>query len=571
MTDSGWRPTHEGERPTLGWLVLDWIEELLIVPDGPAAGDPLTFTPEQAKFVLEFYEVDPGFSGSPIRGRALVNARIIRRAVLSRPKGWGKSPILAAIAIAEALGPVVLDGWDADGQPVGREWSSLGFKPKVQVLAASEDQTANTWDPLLEMCKNGPVYDEYPIEPLETMVNVPRGVIEPTTSSSTSREGFRPVFSTFDQTESWLPSNGGPKLAAAVRRNLAKVGGSSIESPNAFLPGLGSVAEASHVAYQAQAEGRTRRATGMIYDHREAPADTEPVDEDSLREGIRVAYGDSLDRAGGWVSEDRIVEEFYDPDTDPQQARAYYLNQITHASGSWVTRQAIAANHVEAVLTDGETITLGFDGSKSQDSTGLVGCRMSDGQVFTLGAWERPDGLARQARPAEGREDGGAREWQVDRADVDATVRWAFGAYDVVGMLADLAEFESYVDAWGHEFGAELLIDATGGKFKHPVAFDMRTRRSEFTAAAERCLVDLEAGEWPHDGDSRLVRHLANTWRAPNKYGVSVAKESRHSPNKIDLTVCAILARHARRLVLASDAWQNRGKNKKRPGRVVAF
>ena len=553
-----WKPTEPGERPTLGWLVLDWIEDLLIVPDGPTAGDPLTFTPEQAQFVLEFYEVDPTFAGDPIRGRALVNARIIRRAVLSRPKGWGKSPIVAAICLAEALAPVALDGWDADGQPVGREWHSLGFKPKVQVLAASEDQTGNTWDPLLEMARNGPVFDEYPIEPMETFVNVPRGMIEPTTSSSKSREGFRPVFAALDQTESWDMSNGGHKLAATVRRNLGKVDGSSIETPNAFVPGLDTVAERSHEAVAKQTEGRTRIATGMLFNHREAPADTEPADEDSLRAGIRFAYGDSLDRNGGWVAEDRIVAEYYDPDTDPQEARAYYLNQITHASGSWVTRPQILANaRPDETLADGESITLGFDGSKSDDATGLMVCRMTDGQLFTIDAWERPHG-------PEG--DG----WEVDRVDVDRAVRALFDRFDPVGFLGDVREFESYIDQWGNDFGSRLLIDATTGKYRHAVAFDMRARGAEFTAAAERARVDIEEGEWPHDGDHRLVRHLGNTWRAPNRWGVSVSKENRHSPRKIDLTVCAILARHARRLVLASEAWAKRGERKK-PGRVVGF
>ena len=55
---SRWRPSFPGERPTLGWLVLDWIEENLVVPDGASIGEPLTFTREQAQFVLELYEVD---------------------------------------------------------------------------------------------------------------------------------------------------------------------------------------------------------------------------------------------------------------------------------------------------------------------------------------------------------------------------------------------------------------------------------------------------------------------------------------------------------------------------------
>jgi len=553
-----WKPSEPGERPTLGWLVLDWIEEHLIVPDGPAAGQSLTFTDEQARFVLQFYEVDPTFVGPPIQGRALVNGRIVRRAVLSRPKGWGKSPLVAAICLVEALAPVVLDGWDTDGQPVGREWQSLGFKPKVSVMAASEDQTGNTWDPLLEMARNGPVFDAYDIEPLQTFVSVPRGIIEPVTASAKSREGFRPVFAAMDQTESWDASNGGIKLAATTRRNLAKVGGSLMETPNAFRPGRGTVAEKSFDAFDLQMSGRTRRSTGLLFDHREAPPDTDPADEESLRAGLRVAYGESLDRNGGWVSEDRLVSEFWDPDNDPEDSRAYYLNQIRPDEGAWLSKQEWEVNaRPDRVVADGETITLFFDGSKSDDSTGLVGCCMSDGHVFVVGAWEKPLDPDR------------AKGWQVDRVDVDRVVRAAFTRYDVAAFLGDVKEFESYIDAWAAELGDSLVIEATTGRYRHAVAWDMRAKTAEFTQAVERAFVDITDGDFPHDGSTALQRHALNARRVSNRYGVSIGKEGRESPRKIDLMVCAVGARHARRLVLASPGWVNRGK--KQPGTVVAF
>lgn len=249
----------------------------------------MVFTREQAEFILRLYEVDPAFRGPAITGRSMINGRKVRRAVLCRPKGWGKSPVVAGLCLVEAVGDVVMDGWDAAGQPVARPWNSLGFKPKVQIVAVSEDQTANTWEPCLDMARNGPIYDNYDIDPMETFINVPRGRIEAVTSSGTSREGFRPVFSAMDQTESWKPSNGGRKLASTIRRNLAKVNGCSVETPNARVPagpGAESVAEKSLTAYKLQLEGRTRMQSGILVDHREAPAETDPADRESLRRGL---------------------------------------------------------------------------------------------------------------------------------------------------------------------------------------------------------------------------------------------------------------------------------------------
>jgi hypothetical protein len=537
----GWKPTEPGERPTLGWLVLDWIEANLIVPDGPSAGDPLTFTREQAEFILKLYEVDTKFEGPPIRGRALVNGRLIRRAVLSRPKGWGKSPLVAGLCLVEALAPVVLDGWDADGQPVGREWSSLGFKPKVQIVAVSEDQTGNTWDPLLEMARNGPVFDNYDIDPMQTFVGVPRGIIEAVTSSGTSREGFRPVFSALDQTESWTASVGGVKLAATIRRNLGKVNGCSVETPNAFEPGANSVAERSFAAVAKQTEGRTRIASGMLFDHREAPPETDPTDEPSLRAGLEYAYGDSADVAGGWVTTDRLIAEYWDPDTDPQDARRFYLNQITHASDSWLSQPEWAACvDVTKVVADRDLIVIGFDGSQGRtrgvaDATALIGCRVSDGHLFELGVWEQPTGPA-------------GDDWTVPIVEVEAAVRTAFSRYRVVGFYADPAGWSGHIAQWEAEHHRQLKVKASR---EQPITW--RTNRTSLVVSAlDQLHSAIVNGEMSHSGESTLTRHMLNARRRSSRAGIQIAKEHPSSVRKIDAAYASMLAWQARLAAVAA-------------------
>ena len=103
-----WIPSEEGERPTLGYYVIDWMIENLQMPD---TSDVKPFTPyvEQEDFILEWYALDP------ITGKRLYNS-----GVYSRSRGVGKSPFLGALAIVEALADVVPDGWDAYGPPVER-------------------------------------------------------------------------------------------------------------------------------------------------------------------------------------------------------------------------------------------------------------------------------------------------------------------------------------------------------------------------------------------------------------------------------------------------------------------
>lgn len=523
------RPAYEGEIPTLGWGVLEWIETMLAAPD---RGDyePLILTQEQAQFVVNFYRLDP------VTGR-----RAYRRGLISRPKGWGKSPLLSALSAVEALGPVVPDGWDADGRPVGRPWSDIRT-PLVQIAAVSEDQTANAFAPLLEMLREGPVIDEYPgLEPMESFISLPRGRIEAVTASANSREGARPIFCVLDQTESWTPTNGGVRLAAVMRRNLGKTGGSSIEAPNSFIPGLDTVSEETFKFYALIREGKARDR-GLYVDHKEAPADTDMSDHDSLIAGLTHAYGDAADTAGGWVDLERLVAEIWDPSTRPEDARQYYLNQITHASDSWLSHldlRAIGAH--ETVVEPGEAITLGFDGSRKRsrgiaDSTALVGCRVSDGHIFLIDAWEQPDGPA-------------GRDWEVPKLQVHAAVKDAMKKYNVIAFFADPAMWESDISEWESQFGRKLKVKSSAA---HPIEWWITAGRvTTMVRAIERLENAIVDREITYDGGSVLTRHLLNARRRRSVRGMQIAKAYPDSPNKIDAAIAAILAYEARAHALA--------------------
>lgn len=62
---------------TLGWDVLRWATDWLTQPDGPNAGDPWQYTPEQVRIILRWYEINN-------RGEFT-----FRRGVIRRMKGWG--------------------------------------------------------------------------------------------------------------------------------------------------------------------------------------------------------------------------------------------------------------------------------------------------------------------------------------------------------------------------------------------------------------------------------------------------------------------------------------------------
>lgn len=557
-----WRgPSYEGEVPTLGYDALDWITDYLIVPDGPAAGLPLELTAEQAQFVLNFYRVDPKFRGPAIVGRSLVNARRINRALLSRAKGWGKSPILAALSLLEACGDVILDGWDANGEPVARPWTSLGFKAKVQVLATSEDQTENTWDPLLEMARSSEaLIDDYALDPMETFIAGDRMRIEYATSAGDSREGGRPIFAVLDQTESWRGSNGGVKLAAAVRRNLTKTQGSSVETPNAFAPGEKTVAERSFAAVEAQKKRGGRQT--ILLDHREAPEDTDVYDTQSLKKGLAVAYGESADVNGGWVNLDRVVEDFWDPDYTVEDSRRYFLNQILSTADAWLSQLELkGVTDKTKTVEPGEMITLGFDGSRGRkrgvtDATALIACRVSDGHVFEpfeKSVWEQPKNHPRN------------QMWRPPVIEIEAAVEKAFETWKVVGFYADPAKWESYVAGWEAKWGSKLLVKSSRA---NPIEWWMVGQRAGKTVQAldvfKNAVLDQEL---TIDGSLHLLSHLLHARMVPTRSGVQIAKPHPDSEDKIDAAVAAVLAYQARLDAIAAGALKPRKQRRRQPRR----
>lgn len=488
---------------TLGWEILRWCSDNLAQPDGANKGDNWRFSKEQARFVLHFYAVDE-------RGKF-----VYRRGLLGRVKGWGKSPLLAALCCAELLGPVVFSHFDSDGKPVGKPQPS----PWVQIAATSEAQTDNTMDLVIEMLLNGEARENYWLDIGKTRILCNGGKLEPVTAGSTSREGNRPTFVVLDETHLWVKSNHGDKLAAVIRRNLGKFAGRSVETTNAPAPGEESVAEKS---LQAAEEGRP----GLLVDYRKAP-DSAPakVDKRDLdyeekllarREALRYAYGDSR-----WVDLQRIEEEMDDPATTEADARRFYFNQIVRGNTQWLDADQWKAIELyvpfEEISKD-DRIALGFDGSINDDTTALIGCRLSDGHIFTIEIWVKPDGV---------------RDWEVPFVQVDDKVREVLADYNVVWMYCDPPHFQDIIGRWALDF--------------EDTVFEFWTnRKSVISRALERFETAVVHKQITHDGNDILTNHALNAQYEATPYGKLIYKEFRGSSRKIDGVMAAVLALEAR-------------------------
>lgn len=542
-------PNHDRRR-SLGWLALAWMEFFVVHGPGDVQGQSVQHGDEFSGFVVDCY----GLSDA---GRMLYDS-----AFFSRPKGCDKSGLGARLALFEALGPCRFDGFAEGGEVYEDPWG-LGFRyeyepgepmgrpvqtPYVRIMATEEGQTGNVYDTIHFNLtdEDAPLFGVPGVDAGLTRVLLPGGgEIMPSTASSASKDGGKETFVVFD--ESHLYNT--PELRRmynTVTRNLRKRKRLAqtwfLETTTMFAPGEESVAESTYELAEAIKEGRSRRSR-LLYDHRWGECD-DLSDEEALRIAVDDAFGEAM----AWNDLDAIIDEFYDPRKDPADSRRYFLNARTSASDSWLDfSEWEACSNSLAALYDGDLVALGFDGSKSDDATALVACRLEDGHLEVLGCWEKPAGPDGQ-------------HWRVDGAAVDAAVKAAFDRFEVAAFFADPPHWQDYVDSWTAEFGEQLQVKASQS---HPIEWWTNRPRVmvDTLARFHDAVIDKVLS---HCGDSLLTRHVLNARRRVGRSGLTIAKEHPKSTRKIDAAMAAVLAYEARSDCVAQGVTSARRKKSKR-------
>ena len=515
---------------TLGWRVLAWCGVWL----RDKLGKPWQFTPEQARFILWYFAVD-GEGGF-----------LAHSAVLQRVKGWGKDPLAACLSVAAMFAEVTFDGWDGD-VPLGRDEPSAW----VQLVAVSQEQTQNTMK-LFPSLISAEARRHYGIQvgKLNVWGLADTRQIQAVTNNPLSIEGKRPTLVVRNETQNWNSSNGGHEMAGAIEGNAAKSEDGAarmLDICNAYRPGEDSVGQRAREGWErTQGEAAQAMEFGLLYDSLEAPPDA-PLSAAAAPAVVEAVRGDAV-----WLSAKRIVASILNPSNPASESRRKWYNQITATEDAWSdpNKVKLCADDT-ARLEPGDEIVVFGDGSKSDDATGLVAVRVSDGLAQVLHVQQPKAGGI------------------VDRDAVDNAVVAAFGTYKVLGFWFDPSHAKDddstegdnrfwwpLCDEWMARYGPKLKYWAVlSGERKHAVAWDMTTpgRQALFVPAVEQLESDIESGTFRYAASVRLQEHLINARRAPGKFGVSMRKEHRESRHKIDLAVCAAGARMMWRSVLLAQ------------------
>lgn len=508
----GWRgPSFRGEFPTLGHQVAEWIESWCVIPDGVDAGQPFRLTDEQYAHLCQDLRLKPDARVDVYKPSAPF---VHMHTELVRPQKWGKNPFGAAWVCSQAWGPVLFDGWDANGEPVGRPWPT----PWIQVIAVSEGQTDNTWRALVPMIQQGPLYEIAPDTGL-TRINIAGGgFIEPVTSSATSRLGQRITGALRDETHSWLESNRGHWLADTIRRNLAGMGGRSLGLSNAYDQSERSDLQVTVEAHMPDTYVNwPDPLAGSLRNKRER------------RRILKRAYGDSY-----WIDLDRIESDAVAliEKGKLDQAERFFANKMAQLGdvympvASW---KKIADPRIK--VPDGAIVALGFDGSESDDWTAF------------RARWLHEDGSMHAFMPSF--LDGKPMRWDpaehggiVPPSEVHAAKDELFERYTVVRGYFDPPYWQTEIDEWASE-NPDQVIRWETYRIRQ-MAYALERLRTDVTKAAK-----AKPGErlLTQDGDAVTHDHVSRARSVRRPGGTIVGKPS--PAQKIDLFVADALAHEA--------------------------
>ena len=485
------------EWPTLGWQIIDWTEKYLCHGPGDIQGEPLVWDEEFCQIILDCYRLFP-------KGHEQEGRRVVSYFGISMPKGRAKSEFAGALVCAELLGPVRFDGWDANGEPVGKPVTY----PFIRPLATEEGQTGNTYGNVQTMLEHARElfpsewsFSQLDIGSTRTLIGKGGrlGEVRPSTAGAASKDGGKESFAVVDEPHLYyLPEL--RQMHAMVRRNTRK---RKIAQPwmlattTMFQPGQHSVAEDLYDEAEKLME-QQKRSFGFCWHHREGVMTESSWDDDVAQlASLKEAYGPAAD----WMDLAGMIEhEIRAPGSVKAENARYFHNlrwkgdQRAIDPDKW---DLLAAPHLNPL--GGEFIAIGFDGSdrgEHADDTVLVGWVLTEKpHLFLINAWKRPEFAG--------------RDYRVPREEIREKVTELREQFEVRRFACDPPGWREEIDSWDKEFGE---------RFGEPVVVEVLTNRpTRMGPAIDRFLEAIDEQSFTHDGSPELRDYALNALLTKSK------------------------------------------------------
>lgn len=482
MTAKAWPPAHispDRGRRTNGDQVAEFLESFCRITKDSIAGpvgQKLELRPWQVSLLKRLYRTNPN------------GLRKYRTALIGLPRKNGKSALLSGIALYELI--LGTEGGEVYACAADRDQARIVFGTAKRMLEMDPELSpiCNTFRDTIEFPETGSIFRVLSAEAF-------------------TKEGLNPSFVAFDEVhaqpnrELWDVM----QLAQGARRNPMLVG---ITTAGVRQDRLGN----DTLCYGLYQYGK-QVAAGEVDDptfffawwEPKAGMDADHTDPATWSEA-NPGYGDLVAKS----------------DFESMVARTPEAEFRTKRCNQWVSQKETWLPHGywDAVTDErpqppqGAEVVLGFDGSYSGDSTGLVGCTVDDKHLFVVESWEKKD----TDEP----------DWRVPISEVEQAIRDACARWDVKEIACDPYRWARSMEALLDE-GWPIVEFNTGSPGRMVPACS-----TFYDAVADKTL--------SHDGDPRLARHIDNCFVKIDAKGPRIVKENPYSGRKIDLAVCAVIA-----------------------------
>lgn len=502
--------------PTIGDQVCDFIEDRGIYGPGSLQGQPYVIDPEFRAWLYRTFEVFPQYERKVSNnGQVVVKGphpwagrRRFKRCGLSVRKGLAKTEKQALIVYSHIHpdGPGKCDGFDAHGNPVAAPVMS----PYVPMLAFSLDQVEElAYGALKYIVENGPDVDLFDVS-LERIIRLDDwghedGKAVPKAQSPDSTDGARTTLNAFDEPHRLYM----PRHLESHRTMAANLPKRPLEDPWSLYVGTagelgqGSVAENLHAEAEKIHAGKIDEPR-LFYLYR---TDDDPARDLTVKAERVKAITEATGPAGEWGPGqfDDIASQWDEPGADPGYLERVWLNRWIKAG-----RQAFDPKRwselchergdidapLRKVIPKRAEVTVGFDGARRRDSTGLVITDLRTGTQELYALWET---------------DLDDADWEIDEDDVNQAVDEVFIRYRVRKFYGDPPYWVTEMGAWSGKHKG-LVEEWWTNRYKI-MGYAVRAYKQAMSTGAV-------GWSWGHPNAADFADHIANAGAKPTKFFV---------------------------------------------------
>lgn len=471
--------------PTLGPQVADLIEECAIFGPGSLKGQPARLDAEKRAALYRMYEVYP-------QGHRFAGRRRYKRCGISWRKGLAKTEFMAWVAFAELHpdGPVRCDGFDANGEPVGRPV----VDPYIPMLAVTAEQVEElAYGALYVMCTEGPDADLFDSTNERIVRLSPTGRADgkavPLSNSPGSRDGARTTFQCFDEPHRLVL----PRQVDAHETMVANLEKRVLEDPwglyvgTAGEIGQGSIAEGLHTEAEQIASGELTDPQ-LFYFHREAGPGFDLTEQAERVKAVEEATGPVGEYGPGQF--ESIARQWDRPSADKAYLERVWLNRwVKSGRQAFDVKRWADLGSADGRIPDGSFVTGGFDGARFRDATAFVITDIASGRQQLWDLWERPVDVD---------------EWEVPEDEVTGSLELLMRRMNVWRVYCDPPHWTETVNSWAGRWPDQVQEWWTQRKWQ--MAKSLRSYREAMASGAL---------SWSSDapGADDFTRHIAAAGR----------------------------------------------------------